>query len=163
MLNVAQFKKYIVVPALRYIWMYSPSAVNILLGTAAQESQFTYLHQLEDGPALSLYQIEPFTANDIYDNYLKYHPQIRDRINTLAGLSSMDKPMPEYMKAMLISNLRYSTGIARCQYYRRKEPLPDENDIEGMARYWKKYFNTHLGKGTEQEFITNYKEFVEGH
>ena len=50
--------------------------------------------------------------------------------------------------------------MCRVHYYRVSEALPEENDIEGMARYWKKYYNTPLGAGTEEEFIHNYKEYM---
>jgi hypothetical protein len=36
------------------------------------------------------------------------------------------------------------------------------NDIAGMARYWKRYYNTVHGKGTEAEFIKNYEELING-
>ena len=44
-------------------------------------------------------------------------------------------------------------------YYRTPDPLPI-NDIPGMARMWKDYYNTHLGKGTVEEFITNYNKYI---
>jgi len=29
-----------------------------------------------------------------------------------------------------------------------------------MARYWKKHYNTRLGKGSEMEFIENFTRYV---
>ena len=162
MLNVEQFKKYIVIPTLTRLKMNSSKAVNLMLGTAAQESQLTYIHQLNDGPALGVFQVEPFTANDVYDNWLAYRPEIRDRVNEFIGLSHIEKPYPQYMKEMLIANLKFGCAITRCNFYRREEPLPAEDDVEGMARYWKKYHNTSIGKGTEEEFIKHYNELVKG-
>jgi hypothetical protein len=41
----------------------------------------------------------------------------------------------------LMGNLYYATAIARCLYLSIKEPLPASNDINGMANYYKKYYN----------------------
>jgi hypothetical protein len=58
---------------LQDLGMHSESAVNLLLGTAAQESQFgTYFRQIGGGPALGVFQMEPDTEIDIWDNYLRY-------------------------------------------------------------------------------------------
>lgn len=47
----------------------SSSAVNLLLGTAAQESAFgTYLRQIGGGPARGVFQMAPATAKDIWEN-----------------------------------------------------------------------------------------------
>ena len=51
--------------------MYSPVAENLIMGTAAQESGFTYIKQLGGGPALGMFQVEPATAEDILFRYLK--------------------------------------------------------------------------------------------
>ena len=53
-LNVKHFKDLVIDPALfkldrEIIW--STSAVNLLLGTAIQESRLTYLRQMGNGPA----------------------------------------------------------------------------------------------------------------
>ena len=58
----------------------------------------------------------------------------------------------------LKGNLYYAVAMCRIHYYRVSEALP--NDLEGMARYWKKYYNTELGKGTVEEFIHNYEQAV---
>ena len=30
---------------------------------------------------------------------------------------------------------------------------PKAGDLEGQAKYWKKYYNSHLGKGTIEHFM----------
>ena len=47
--------------------------------------------------------------------------------------------------------------MARIKYWRVPKKLPVENDIEGMAKYWKDYYNTSLGKGTPEKFIKAYE------
>jgi len=38
--------------------------------------------------------------------------------------------------------------------------LPNAEDIEGLAHYWKKYYNTVYGSGKVEEFVNNYKKYV---
>jgi hypothetical protein len=60
----------------------------LLLGTALTESgDMHYLHQLGNGPALGVYQMEPTTHEDIYDNYLKYKKELPGA-NDLSGLAN---------------------------------------------------------------------------
>ncbi len=135
------------------IGLYSEDATNLLLGTAAQESHFgTYLRQLKSGPALGVFQMEPNTYKDIWNRYITYkqdlHIKIKDAIEAPLTPSCDD----------MVWNLKLAIIMARVHYLRVKESLPTE--ISGYAKYWKKYYNTYLGAGTEEEFIRNYKEFV---
>jgi len=151
-----QFRHYIIAPALMSMGMHSQSAVNLLLGTMAQESHFgKYVHQLGNGPAKGVYQMEPATHDDIRDNYIKYRQSIRTLLANTFAYKTLDA-------SRLIYDLRYATIMARLHYYRVSEPLPAADNIAGLAAYWKEHYNTRFGRGTEDEFITNYKHFVRG-
>ena len=68
--NCLQFRD-LITRVLKEVALYSPAAVNLLLGTAAQESGFgTYLRQVK-GPALSVFQIEEATFLDLRE---RMHP-----------------------------------------------------------------------------------------
>lgn len=58
----------------------SDAAVNLLLGTAAQESEFgKYIRQIR-GPALGVFQMEPATFDWLRDKYsLKYPAALQGR------------------------------------------------------------------------------------
>jgi len=147
MINPDQFRELVIWPTLKYLGMYSESAVNLLLGTAAHESKLSYLKQI-NGPALGVYQIEPATHKDVYDNFLGYRLGLREKVLALASnVSNKD------IDNELIVNLAYATAIARLIYYRIPEPLPDADDVPGMADYWKRHYNTVLGRGTVEQFI----------
>ncbi|MBF0357913.1 MAG: hypothetical protein HQL70_04845 [Magnetococcales bacterium] len=154
-IDPAQFCKYIIRPALNLIKMSTPSAELLLLGTAAQESGLgRYLHQLGSGPALGVFQMEPATYRDIWQNYLRFHPEIT---NNLALRWPME-PEPEEM----ISDLMLATVMCRLHYRRVAEPLPKSDDIVGLAAYWKKYYNTPAGRGRESGFIKSWHEHISG-
>lgn len=148
-----QFRTCIVEPTLKYLDLYSPAAVELLMGTAAQESHLgTYLVQV-GGPARGIYQMEPATHRDIWANFLTYNGPLRDKVDQL---------MVSFPLAIdsLEGNLYYATAMARLVYYRDSKPLPKAGDLDGLAAYWKRVYNTKLGKGTVQEFKRNYMKFV---
>lgn len=132
---------------------YSEAAEEILLGTAVQESRLKYLRQIGGGPARGLYQIEPNTHDDHYLNFLNARPQFERLIRNMAGRGAN-------LHDELVTNMVYATAMARLKYYRSPGALPEPTDIEGMARYYKTYFNTAGGKGTVDEFIDHYNKHV---
>jgi len=154
MLDVKQFRDLVVIPVLNSGQMGGEAATNLVLGTAIQESRLTYLKQLHDGPALGLFQMEPATHDDIWENYLAYRP---DLARWVSSLTPFDRTSHE-----LIGNLWYSTAMCRVHYRRDPEPLPAADDIEGLAEYWKRVYNTYEGAGTVEEFIENWNEATFG-
>jgi len=122
--------------------LYSPSAVELLMGTAAQESGFgRYLRQ-KSGPALGAFQIEPATFEWLREKYGKS----RVFWNTCHEELEWD--------------LQLSILVARLRYFVVKEPLPQLGDVLGYAQYWKRHFNTQAGKGTVSGFVKNYRRYV---
>lgn len=162
MIDPEQLREYIIRPVLKAMGKYSRNAEELLLLTAAQESALgEYIHQL-GGPAKGIYQMEPFTHDDIWDNYLAYRNDFAFQVQNWAVPSNHfennEETYPETQQ--LIGNLYYSTAMARCHYLRVSESLPEYSDVEGMARYYKKHYNTHKGKATVEETIRNYNKYV---
>lgn len=132
--------------ALVPLHLHSKSAENLLLGTAAQESLMgRYVVQMGDGPARGIFQMEPIT----YDTILKYSDILRKRSIKLP--KSVD---------MLVYDIRAAVIAARLKYSMIPKVLPDADDVAELAKYWKKYYNTELGRGTVEEFIRNYEKFM---
>lgn len=126
--------------------------VELLLGTCAQESHLgKYRRQLGGGPALGIFQMEPATFNDIVNNYLIHRKSLHDKILEISCLK-------EFCSEDLVDNDVLSICMARTHYLRRTEAIP--SSLQGQAEYWKKHYNTYLGKGTVEEYISNYKRFV---
>ena len=153
MIDIDHFRLHVVRAALIYMRMWSTSAENLLLGTAVQESGLQYLRQFNDGPARGLYQIEPATHDDITDRYLAKRADIRKRLNTLLA------PIPSRID-QLVTNLAYATAIARLRYWMDPAPLPEPDDIDGLAAYWKRVYNSPKGKGRVAEFAATYRRYV---
>lgn len=151
MINIEHLRKYIIRPILLELGMYSLAAENLLVGTALTESGLRHLHQLGEGPAQGIYQMEPATELDIWKNHLNTRPEREAKVLALRG-SARDP---------LIGNLNYATAMARIHYWRIKEPLPDAKDAGGLAEYHKKYYNTHLGKTDVSESLRHFEKAVE--
>lgn len=45
-------------------------------------------------------------------------------------------------------------------WFKTASPVPSNKDIEGLAEYWKKYYNSHLGAGTIEGAIEKYNKYV---
>jgi hypothetical protein len=160
----AHLKSEVIEPALRYLCAWNPSinseaAINLLVGIAAQESGGgRFLRQKGGGPALGIYQIEPATHDDLWQNYLKYHNKLREiALNASTRQSSCSCRVHE-----LIYNNFYATVIARLLLWRIAEPLPPAHDVWEMGAYWKKHWNTNIGKGTVEDFVDNYERYTGG-
>ena len=154
-----QIRQYIIEPTLRAMGLWSQDAEDLLIGTAAHESNgFKAIHQYGLGPALSLYQIEPATHDDLWLNTL---PGLRNKIpKAITALEGMVakryalQPPAEYM----LSSTEYATAICRLLYYRVPAVLPDT--VEGKADYWKRYYNTAEWAGEARHFADLYQKRV---
>jgi hypothetical protein len=156
-MNPQDLKDYVVTPILFAISDFIPfsePAENLILGTGAQESHFYYLDQTVSGPgpAYGIYQMEAETHN-AHLSWLKQKPEFWSFVQGYQ-LQHIDNCLE------MVGNLYYATIMCRIHYWRKAEPLPAAHDVEGMARYWKKYYNTFAGKGTEAEFVSNYNRLV---
>lgn len=98
------------------------------------------------GVGIGLWQMEPDTYIDNL-NKLNDFPEIKGRILDACYLDMM--PTADVM----MWNIRFAYCMARFHFWRYPEPLPDKDDIEGMARYWLKYYNRG-GKGTIDRFVS---------
>jgi len=131
----------------------SPSAVELLMLTAAQETHLgKYLKQVR-GPALGIYQMEPNTYQDIWANYICYRQNLLDAMNDLYGNSGIE------WQLRMRGDLVYQTIMSRIFYMRIPAALPAIDSPMDLAYYWKKYYNTKYGKGTPEEAYKNYLKF----
>jgi len=167
-LDVRDVREYVVRPALQAIGLWSAEAEELVLATGAHESAgFRYLDQVDrslrkPGPAFGLFQMERATHDDHWD-WLgrEKNEDLAARVAALAvdGLAWERRDEPPDAAEMQW-NLRYAAAMCRVHYRRKPGALP--LTIEGMAAYWKKWYNTELGDGTEAEFLRDYRVHVRG-
>jgi hypothetical protein len=95
--------------------------------------------------------MELATARDIYDNYLRYKPDLKAKVESLRN------PNQELTES-LTTNLMYACAMCRIHYLRKPDAIPITT--EGQAAYWKKHYNTKLGKGTPEEYMKNWDKYA---
>lgn len=149
-----QLRTRVVAPALAALGLGDGDvAVNLVLGTAAQETGGRFLAQYPAGPALGLWQEEPATHDDMMTNFLVFRPQLAARLAALAvpGMDRADQ---------LTWNLRYAAACCRLRYDRAEQPLPATTDPHLLGAYWKAHYNTPQGAGTVDEFVRNFQTHI---
>lgn len=166
--NPEQFRELIqdTLRELEPVIPYSEAAVELLMLTAAVESNLgEYIRQVR-GPARGVFQCEPTTAHDIHTNWLIYNQEVLAKVNRFYNPN-----IPFEIHAR--GDLPMQIVMARLHYRRIKAPLPEihylpntsvptitHRSITDLARYWKKYYNTELGKGTVHKAIEKYRRYA---
>lgn len=157
MINAKQLRELIVRPALKGIGLWTQEAEDLVMGTAAQESRLHYLDQIDKagkpGPAYGLWQMERITHDDIWRAYLNKNVRTDMRARLLSVACMADKSLIPPVEA-LAYNLRYGALMCRVHYLRKPGAIP--STLQGQAAYWKKHYNTRLGKGKPEEYVKNY-------
>ena len=138
--------RYIIDWTLKKMDMYSKEASAMIYATGMAETRYKHLSQMGDGPAIGFFQLEPETMKDIMKNYVAYRKPILDSLKSL-GYAEDDS---EYR---VKSNIALQVAFCRLKYKRDPFPLPKHWDMEGQAEYWKRVYNTELGKGTIEHFL----------
>lgn len=151
-----ELRDYVIKPTLKYLGVYSEAAVNLLLGTAAQESGLgSHLKQGKQ-QALGLYQIHPRTHTAIWDNYLAKQPDLASKVR---GLASQHEFL-SHPHAELATNLAYATAVAWIIYSRNNAKISDDDDVEDLADTWQRHYHRKPLDASE-DFIRNYREQVQ--
>ncbi len=152
----------IIQPVLKHMGLYSLAAERLVLYTACQESHLKWLKQLGmkgigegSNLALGIYQMERNTHDDCWLNFLNHKKDLAKAVRhfEIEGLYDDDNFLE------MAGNLYYATAMCRIKYFRVKEKLPAADDLVGLARYWKRYYNTYLGAGTVEEFVRHARQF----
>lgn len=152
MLDIKDVRQLLVRPVLQYCGLHSRSAENLLIGTGLVESQFQYLIQ-KNGIALGLFQIEPNTFSWLIAK-LSTDKKLMLRVLQLLGMATL--PVNHNQ---LINNFALSCIIARLKYWYDPTPLPDADNIEGLARYWSRIYNSKNDEKSIQRFIDLYDRY----
>ena len=158
-----QFRELIIRPALEAIGLWSQAAENLVLGTAIHESgNFKYIRQVGGGPALSFYQIEPATADDICRRYLRTRSAVAHNIAKACWPHLANPPLFSHLAMkeinnLLLTDLRFSTILCRLKYYLAKPPLPDADDIENLAAYWGAHYQSQSNPVKMNQWATSYR------
>ena len=160
-----QLRDYVVRPVLVDMAMWSLAAERLVLGTIAAESNMgEFLKQKGGGPAVGICQMEPATAADLLKRYLVGRRYIDRRFQAAFQLVNSEPlnwalvPLG-HISEKIMTDLRFAVGLCRLRFWVVPEALPEAHDLEGLASYWKRHYNTVLGKGRAEDFETKFTRF----
>lgn len=154
-INAKQLRELVIRPTLQRFGLHSGSAENLLIGTAAAEGiigDSMYLKQTI-GPALGIFQMEPETHRWLVDYLLARSSHFNKLIDWVQHTGG-------FTQERLVYDLAYMVLFCRLRYLVVPEKLPDSDDLRGLANYWKRHYNTSLGKGTVNGFVMKYQAYV---
>lgn len=152
----AQTLRTLIRQTLLPIGLYSPNAEELMMATAANESNLgQFRTQSPNGPARGIFQDEGEDFVDLWKNYLAYHPSIAANLKSLnnGNQGTVDD---------LVNNDPYAIAVCRCHYLRAPGALPDADDIEGIWNYYKLHYNSAVGAASHDVFINKYNRYVLG-
>tara|TARA_R100001244_G_scaffold5680_1_gene6860 strand:+ start:530 stop:1015 length:486 start_codon:yes stop_codon:yes gene_type:complete len=138
---------------LKKLGMWSEQAEELVFLTGLVESGYRYISQIGSGIARSFWQVESATAKDSIDNYLVYRKKRLRKVAKVMNISSKKLlgMSDDDLKDFLWGNIVAGIVFCRLKYWRVPQSLP--SDLDGMAFYWKKYYNTEGGAGNVSHFI----------
>ena len=156
MFDAEQLRECVIRPTLVTIGLHSAAAEDLVVGTWATESSLgTYLVQRGNGPALGVAQMEPFTHDDIWANYLRHRSADVALMKGMVGSRFWDTDKGRPDPQALVVSLDYAAAMTRYHYRRVPQALPRPGDWAGLAAYYKRYYNTPAGKGSEAKFLAD--------
>ena len=131
---------------------YSAGAANLIFGTGLVKSKFYYIAQYPSNIAKGFFQIEPPTAVDNIENWVKFRKSVRPSLVDATYVEDIYwvEPTEKDWGNILESNIRAGIVHARLLYWRAPAKLP--RTVPEMADYWVKYYNRG-GKGTSSKFM----------
>lgn len=136
-------------------YRYDDAVRMLILGTAATESMLRIRVQLGGGPARGLWQVEHRTARSIYEDYLKYRPDVWTRFSRTVGApGKYILPPKAEIESRCEKDDAYCCALARLKYAWDKKIIPDK--LPDIAVYYKLVYNTVLGKGSAGKFLRDW-------
>ena len=150
-----ELRLLVIRPTLKHLRAWSAGMENLLLGTAAQESQLGFHLKQGRRHGLGIYQIQPHTHREIWDKYLINHPALASKVRGLAS----QRDFLEHPHSELTTNLRYATAIAWLIYRAAGIETVEQSDIATMARLWHQDFH-HGPAAAARDFETSYAQLV---
>ncbi len=144
------FRAHVIMPALAALMSagipVTKTAADLLMATAAMETDLgTWLTQV-GGPALGVFQEDP---SDLMD--LQQRVTAAQR-TALAGIMT-----PQSWEEQIETNLVFAAAVCRLHYWHAtSEPLPPDT-VDGLWSYYKPFYNSSLGAATMADFTTALK------
>jgi hypothetical protein len=168
-MDAYQLAKFIVYPVLQSLGEYSPDALRMVVGTAGVEStmgmyiaQTTFTQAIHEtsrpgntvfSGGIGPWQNEAATHDSLFKNYINYRHDLVNKMQDMFG-PRMINGRDTFFAMRCLYDLNYAAAICRLRYADAPGEIP--STVEGMADYWKKYYNTKIEIQDQDRFVTAY-------
>ena len=145
-MDLRQVKKYWVEPALEFFPepLRTPNRKQFMVAIGLVESGYNYVAQVPEADALGYWQVQKGTYLDNQVNFLDFKNEFNHYWVLLKKIHIASYPS-------MASDCVFACYMGAITVYRAPASLPQYNDIEGMANYWKTYYNTSQGAGSIED------------
>lgn len=154
MLDIVQLHRFVVRPALEQIGLAGLAAERLVIGTGLTESGLMFIDQKGRGgeqgwgPALGLFQMERAT----FDAHVRWLATRQNGLfEKVRDLQHRWSPQGD-LWCQMTGNLFFAAAMCRVHYFRVSAPLPAADDLDAMAGYWKRFYNSMQGAGKPEDF-----------
>ena len=153
-------RELVIRPVLQQLDQWSPTTEDLLLGTAAHESQLGFRMHSPNDTGLGIYRISPNSHLQLWDTFLVKDPDIASRVRGFASQQQfLRSPDNE-----LVTNLSYATAIAWMIYKSNLVHIPHNSDPLILAQCWFNSFKPQHEKANFRDeldkFVVNYHKLV---
>ena len=157
-------RELVIRPTLCHLGEWSPSAENLLLGTAAQESQLGFRLREDKCEGYGLFNISAQNHTQIWDMFLVTDAELASKLRGLASQQQFLKTP----HAELITNLSYAAGVAWMIYKQHQLHLNHDLSPDDMAKIWFHYYHHRnhpnhqhpMDNSAIESFVSNYRKWV---
>ena len=135
----------------------APQAMEFMLGIACAETALGKTTDKLESQGAGLLQFDQIGFDDALDRGVENKPHIKAILREEFGIEWGWIKFEHLDYSPLLSFI-----MCRVKLMLIPEPLPELGDIEGQARYWKKHWNSELGKGTVEHYIQSVSDNYTG-
>ncbi|MDX1695762.1 MAG: hypothetical protein R3208_18495 [Ketobacteraceae bacterium] len=151
----AELLELVIRPTLRSLGVNAPMVENLLLGTAAVQSNMGFYLNSHHG--IGIYGIDEERHQAIWDQYLAFNEDLASHVRGLAS-------QHEFLKAPhaeLACNLRYATAIAWMIYQEGGVHAGDLHSEQDLAECWYRVFARENACQSPETFSARYTSLFE--
>lgn len=125
------------------------NAYNLQMETPCAETQLGTFPDYANESGFGICQFDEIGFNHAKERSMKYQDEIFDKWGINIAL-------------VQLIELRYNVFLSLlfCRLFYKSIPDPIPSDREGRAGYWKKWYNTRLGKGTIGHYLKSCQEIL---
>lgn len=149
---------YIVARTLQRMGVNEPSVEKLIKGTFAIESNLESLFDYSNPkhPKHGLMLLSEIELRDLIQEYLRFKSMMCDNILNATGIDIVNENI-DHLIGEVDSNIALMTVILYVYYTRQYSDIPEDN-INDIAKFYRKYFKKVSDLSVQDAFLDKYKK-----